>query len=39
MIFFVHMADAPLLAMDVMQWARHHRRLSGQGDCDCGGVS
>ena len=31
-IFFVQMADAPLLAMDVLQWARHHRCFPGQGE-------
>jgi 4-hydroxyphenylpyruvate dioxygenase len=30
-IFFLQMADAPLLAMDVLQWARHHRNFPGQG--------
>ena len=25
------MADAPLLSMDVLQWARHHRNFPGQG--------
>lgn len=33
-IFFVQMADAPLLAMDVIQWARHHRNFPGQGQLD-----
>ncbi len=33
-IFFVQMADAPLLAMDVLQWARHHRSFPGQGQLD-----
>lgn len=33
-IFFVQMADAPLLAMDVLQWARHHRNFPGQGQLD-----
>ena len=28
------MADAPLLAMDVLQWARHHRNFPGQGQFD-----
>ena len=28
------MADAPLLAMDVLQWARHHRCFPGQGHFD-----
>jgi len=34
-IFFLQMADAPLLAMDVLQWARHHRSFPGQGQLDC----
>ena len=33
-IFFLQMADAPLMAMDVLQWARHHRSFPGQGDFD-----
>ena len=33
-IFFVQMADAPLMAMDVVQWARHHRNFPGQGQFD-----
>src|SRR5450755_2416424 len=33
-IFFLQMADAPLLAMDVLQWARHHRNFPGQGQLD-----
>ncbi|GAA5233509.1 sugar phosphate isomerase/epimerase and 4-hydroxyphenylpyruvate domain-containing protein [Verticiella sediminum] len=33
-IFFLQMADAPLLSMDVMQWARHHRNFPGQGELD-----
>ncbi|MCZ2498970.1 TIM barrel protein [Xylophilus sp. Kf1] len=33
-IFFVQMADAPLLSMDVLQWARHHRNFPGQGQLD-----
>jgi len=31
-IFFLQMADAPLLEMSVLQWARHHRSFPGQGD-------
>jgi 4-hydroxyphenylpyruvate dioxygenase len=34
-IFFLQMADAPLLSMDVLQWARHHRSFPGQGQFDC----
>jgi 4-hydroxyphenylpyruvate dioxygenase len=33
-IFFVQMADAPLLGMDVLQWARHHRNFPGQGQLE-----
>ena len=33
-IFFLQMADAPLLAMDVLQWARHFRNFPGQGQFD-----
>jgi 4-hydroxyphenylpyruvate dioxygenase len=36
-IFFVQMADAPRLAMDVLQWARHHRNFPGQGQFDVEG--
>ncbi|MGR2739948.1 bifunctional sugar phosphate isomerase/epimerase/4-hydroxyphenylpyruvate dioxygenase family protein [Billgrantia sp. Q4P2] len=30
-IFFVQLADAPLLDMDVLQWSRHFRCFPGQG--------
>ena len=33
-IFFLQLADAPLLAMDVLQWARHYRCFPGQGQFD-----
>ena len=33
-IFFVQMADAPLLGMNVIEWARHHRNFPGQGHFD-----
>ncbi|WP_017616467.1 bifunctional sugar phosphate isomerase/epimerase/4-hydroxyphenylpyruvate dioxygenase family protein [Nocardiopsis salina] len=33
-IFFLQLADAPRLAMDVLQWSRHHRCFPGQGDFD-----
>ncbi len=36
-IFFLQMADAPLLSMDVLQWARHHRSFPAQGEFDCVG--
>jgi 4-hydroxyphenylpyruvate dioxygenase len=33
-IFFVQLADAPHLRMDVLQWSRHHRLFPGQGSWD-----
>jgi 4-hydroxyphenylpyruvate dioxygenase len=30
-IFFVQLADAPMLSMDLLQWSRHHRCPPGQG--------
>jgi 4-hydroxyphenylpyruvate dioxygenase len=33
-IFFLQMADAPRLGMDVLQWARHFRNFPGQGEFD-----
>jgi 4-hydroxyphenylpyruvate dioxygenase len=33
-LFFVQLADAPRLDMDVLQWSRHHRLFPGQGDFD-----
>lgn len=33
-IFFVQLADAPKLSMDVLPWSRHHRLFPGQGDFD-----
>lgn len=30
-IFFLQLADAPWLAMDVLQWSRHYRCFPGQG--------
>jgi 4-hydroxyphenylpyruvate dioxygenase len=30
-VFFVQLADAPRLAMDVLQWSRHHRLFPLQG--------
>ncbi|MGW4566386.1 TIM barrel protein, partial [Streptomyces sp. NPDC004561] len=37
-IFFLQLADAPLLAMDVLQWSRHHRCFPGQGGFDLTGL-
>jgi 4-hydroxyphenylpyruvate dioxygenase len=33
-IFFVQLADAPRLAMDILQWSRHYRCFPGQGQLD-----
>ncbi|WP_239141861.1 sugar phosphate isomerase/epimerase family protein, partial [Actinoplanes campanulatus] len=33
-IFFLQLADAPHLRMDVLQWSRHHRLFPGQGAFD-----
>jgi 4-hydroxyphenylpyruvate dioxygenase len=33
-LFFVQMADAPRLSMDVLSWSRHFRNFPGQGDLD-----
>ncbi|GIE95466.1 bifunctional sugar phosphate isomerase/epimerase/4-hydroxyphenylpyruvate dioxygenase family protein [Paractinoplanes rishiriensis] len=36
-VFFVQLADAPYLRMDVLQWSRHHRLFPGQGSFDLAG--
>ncbi|MER7013610.1 TIM barrel protein [Saccharopolyspora sp. NPDC000359] len=33
-LFFLQLADAPRLDMDVLQWSRHHRLFPGQGSFD-----
>ncbi|MQY22600.1 sugar phosphate isomerase/epimerase and 4-hydroxyphenylpyruvate domain-containing protein [Nocardia macrotermitis] len=33
-IFFLQLADAPAMAMDVLQWSRHYRKFPGQGTFD-----
>ncbi|MBV9334416.1 MAG: sugar phosphate isomerase/epimerase and 4-hydroxyphenylpyruvate domain-containing protein [Solirubrobacterales bacterium] len=33
-LFFVQLADAPHLVMDVLQWSRHYRSFPGQGGFD-----
>jgi 4-hydroxyphenylpyruvate dioxygenase len=33
-LLFVQLADAPRMAMDVLQWSRHYRCFPGQGDFD-----
>ena len=30
-VFFVQLADAPLLSLDVLSWSRHHRLFPGEG--------
>jgi 4-hydroxyphenylpyruvate dioxygenase len=35
-IFFVQLADAPRLRLDVLQWSRHYRCFPGQGSFDIG---
>jgi 4-hydroxyphenylpyruvate dioxygenase len=36
-LFFLQLSDAPFLAMDVLQWSRHHRCFPGQGSFDLPG--
>jgi 4-hydroxyphenylpyruvate dioxygenase len=36
-LFFLQLADAPRLRMDVLQWSRHHRLFPGQGAFDLAG--
>ena len=33
-LFFLQLADAPHMDMDVLQWSRHHRLFPGQGAFD-----
>lgn len=33
-IFFVQLADAPLIDMDPLYWSRHFRNMPGEGDLD-----
>ena len=35
-IFFVQLADAPKLQMDLLSWSRHYRNMPGQGDLAVG---
>ncbi|GAA2118621.1 bifunctional sugar phosphate isomerase/epimerase/4-hydroxyphenylpyruvate dioxygenase family protein [Actinomadura napierensis] len=37
-IFFLQLADAPALPMDVLHWSRHYRCFPGQGDLDVAGL-
>ena len=36
-LFFVQLADAPRLSMDVLSWSRHHRTFPAQGELDTTG--
>lgn len=36
-IFFVQLADAPLIEMDLLYWSRHFRSMPGEGDLDVTG--
>ncbi|MBI1217599.1 MAG: TIM barrel protein [Rhodobacteraceae bacterium] len=36
-IFFVQLADAPKIDMDLLYWSRHFRNMPGQGDLDVTG--
>ncbi|MGH2914700.1 MAG: bifunctional sugar phosphate isomerase/epimerase/4-hydroxyphenylpyruvate dioxygenase family protein [Solirubrobacteraceae bacterium] len=36
-LFFLQLADAPNLSMDVLQWSRHYRCFPGQGGLDVSG--
>ncbi|MGP4693895.1 sugar phosphate isomerase/epimerase family protein [Agrobacterium cavarae] len=35
-VFYVQIADAPMLSLPLIDWSRHHRRLAGNGDMDVG---
>lgn len=36
-IFFIQLADAPLIDMDLLYWSRHFRNMPGEGDLDVAG--
>ncbi|WP_343115962.1 bifunctional sugar phosphate isomerase/epimerase/4-hydroxyphenylpyruvate dioxygenase family protein [Ostreiculturibacter nitratireducens] len=36
-IFFVQLADAPAIEMDLLYWSRHFRNMPGEGDLDVTG--
>ena len=38
-IFFAQLADAPMMALDLLTWSRHHRCLPGRGDLDVPGFA
>ncbi|NLB47440.1 MAG: sugar phosphate isomerase/epimerase and 4-hydroxyphenylpyruvate domain-containing protein [Microbacteriaceae bacterium] len=33
-LFFLQLADAPHMQMDILSWSRHHRLFPGEGDFD-----
>lgn len=33
-IFFMQLADAPMIEMDLLYWSRHFRNMPGEGDLD-----
>uniref|UniRef100_UPI0011AE3778 sugar phosphate isomerase/epimerase family protein n=1 Tax=Mangrovicoccus ximenensis TaxID=1911570 RepID=UPI0011AE3778 len=36
-VFFVQLADAPKIDMDLLYWSRHYRNMPGEGDLDVAG--
>jgi 4-hydroxyphenylpyruvate dioxygenase len=38
-IFFVQLADAPMIEMDLLFWSRHFRNMPGEGDLDLAGFA
>jgi 4-hydroxyphenylpyruvate dioxygenase len=38
-IFYAQLAGAPVLALDLLTWSRHHRCLPGRGDLDVTGFA
>lgn len=38
-IFFVQLADAPAIPMDLLYWSRHFRNMPGEGDLDVTGFA
>lgn len=38
-IFFVQLADAPAIDMDLLHWSRHYRNMPGEGDLDVTGFT
>ncbi|WP_421083227.1 bifunctional sugar phosphate isomerase/epimerase/4-hydroxyphenylpyruvate dioxygenase family protein [Rothia nasimurium] len=33
-IFFLQLADAPAMSLDILEWSRHHRLFPGEGNFD-----